>query len=114
MRISDWSSDVCSSDLLLAVRHRQKAIEQHQPHRDLGAIARIPGGQVERARPKGPRLGELARAHIREPAEERRPGMFRRQRHRAPKRAQRCGRCEESRVGKECDGTYKYRWAPYT
>src|SRR3546814_1982179 len=33
MRISDWSSDVCSSDLLsVRIRHPQLASGQHRPH----------------------------------------------------------------------------------
>src|SRR3546814_3799663 len=34
MRISDWSSDVCSSDLLMDARHHDRvlAITSHVPH----------------------------------------------------------------------------------
>src|SRR3546814_9565186 len=71
MRISDWSSDVCSSDLQedqaesilrrrdkpadrIAVHHA--ADEQAQDHDDVG------GQPVERRRPERPRL-DMAAAH---------------------------------------------------
>src|SRR3546814_4328477 len=34
MRISDWSSDVCSSDLQARVEQRQRADERHLEHED--------------------------------------------------------------------------------
>src|SRR3546814_8987100 len=94
MRISDWSSDVCSSDL--ARHHRfierrspflDNAIDRHLfarphpqpvPHRD----------QVKRNLLFAAILGDAARG-------------FRGQ------------RSEERRVGKECVSTCRSRWAPY-
>src|SRR3546814_13195295 len=39
MRISDWSSDVCSSDLLLQYAFEQRASDIHlEPRRDTGHI----------------------------------------------------------------------------
>src|SRR3546814_8659351 len=48
MRISDWSSDVCSSDLLQKVDHR------------LPAIARFAVDMLEEMQGEGPRLVEQA------------------------------------------------------
>src|SRR3546814_16815862 len=84
MRISDWSSDVCSSDLPHA---------GPQPALEPGAFARA----LCRTRPRGP------------PA---RPGdqLPAAQRLRADRRA---ARSEERRVGKEWVSTCRYRWAPF-
>src|SRR3546814_6279962 len=75
MRISDWSSDVCSSDLL--------------------AFEMTPAAVVG-ARPCGPGVG------------------FDRVRRRAQGEdvdQHRLVRSEESRVGKECVSTGRYRWS---
>src|SRR3546814_7930653 len=52
MRISDWSSDVCSSDLLVDLQHQ--ALEEHRlvGHREavlavmVGSVDRVAGGGV--------------------------------------------------------------------
>src|SRR3546814_6970301 len=52
MRISDWSSDVCSSDLLVDLQHQ--ALEEHHlvGHREavlavmVGSVDRVAGGGV--------------------------------------------------------------------
>src|SRR3546814_6418673 len=89
MRISDWSSDVCSSDLRHAVRSRHRTFRRDrrsavlQPHRHPGArhSGRVPGGGGELAeRAKPVTLGK---------------------------------RSEERRVGKECVSTCRSRWSPY-
>src|SRR3546814_16220828 len=85
MRISDWSSDVCSSDLDLVIRDRsgriEKRIEPSYPGSDT---------QVIRGR-DGRRLGTIAPSY---------PGSDR-------------TRSEERRVGKECVSTCRSRWSPY-
>src|SRR3546814_1435468 len=90
MRISDWSSDVCSSDLItvaagvaiaipavahgvarinrLAVDQNQRVFGAHAADVDLAAVAARPAGAV---------------------------------------------RSEERRVGKECVSTCSSRWSPY-
>src|SRR3546814_3132439 len=94
MRISDWSSDVCSSDL----------------DRDLGQPRPDPvdGGTARRR--VVPRRGEFL-----EPVDEHRMGLAHlgeqdvgaRDEHAAvPQRS------EERRVGKECVSTCRTRWAP--
>src|SRR3546814_14068515 len=102
MRISDWSSDVCSSDLLhfsffaplrLCVRiflilpdHVQKRIA---PRLELLAA------DARNIRERVPRRGPLAR-------------------HRAEHRVVKDDiRSEERRVGKECVSTGRSRWVPY-
>src|SRR3546814_1524018 len=85
MRISDWSSDVCSSDLGWAAQKR--------------ASRRAPGPSLARHRSCGKSLVLVAQieAHCRGAAE-------------APHRSV---RSEERRVGKECVSTCRSRWSPY-
>src|SRR3546814_7188232 len=61
MRISDWSSDVCSSDLL-PLECADRGAEQRDFQRDRGAIDRQPRGEIvaaveDQARPRQQRLG---------------------------------------------------------
>src|SRR3546814_2455057 len=84
MRISDWSSDVCSSDL--------------------GGTGGGPGGALSRAARRigggpdsGCRFAECRRGAA---------GTGRRRPGRSP-------RSEERRVGKECVSTCRSRWSPY-
>src|SRR3546814_6891437 len=89
MRISDWSSDVCSSDLRLA--HRQDAALVGVE--GLTAAQRLGGGVADEARG---RLVALAEPHRHQP-------------RLAP--AVLCDqRSEERRVGKECVRTCRSRW----
>src|SRR3546814_11862006 len=104
MRISDWSSDVCSSDLptlCLAARFDERgrkrlgwrlAAPQHKLEDGIEALA-----FVDRAFDQ--RFGEL----------ERQRGVAADQ-HAV---AEQYGRSEERRVGKECVSTCRSRWAPY-
>src|SRR3546814_4132782 len=93
MRISDWSSDVCSSDLTVA-----------------GDLRRGGGG------PRRLRSPAQCRHHLSLPAA---PAIRSRQllvldrirRRPAPRR--RRARSEERRVGKECVSTCRSRWSPY-
>src|SRR3546814_10468541 len=78
MRISDWSSDVCSSDLIFAKsRGASPEIPLHRP--SLHATSRI--------------------------SAIRKTNMF-------DGAGQRADRSEESRGGKECVSTCRYRWSP--
>src|SRR3546814_4739392 len=83
MRISDWSSDVCSSDLAGEVRAR------HEP--ELGF--RIGGKIIARAVDVGDRVAAGALLAELDPDDVR--------------------RSEERRVGKECVSTCRSRWSPY-
>src|SRR3546814_20438915 len=94
MRISDWSSDVCSSDLRIERNERPAAARQ--PDEPLLALDlpfgrddlgdRTDHGQAARA--LEPRRGRVADTHLRK-------------------------RSEERRVGKECVSTCRSWWAPY-
>src|SRR3546814_13408048 len=97
MRISDWSSDVCSSDLLavevdgvavrrLPVVHAQLALEARADRTDLHRDQRF--------------VGVLA-------------GAFDRLAAGDAALEDRWQRSEERRVGKECVSTCRSRWSPY-
>src|SRR3546814_20037572 len=59
MRISDWSSDVCSSDLFLAGRGRGHADDRDRPARALDDLAAV-GVVVAVQNEFRPRLGDDA------------------------------------------------------
>src|SRR3546814_13347285 len=86
MRISDWSSDVCSSDL------QPRQIER----RDRGEF----GGLDDHAVAHGERRRRATRelVHRRIPRQNMRGHTV---------------RSEERRVGKECVSTCRSRWSPY-
>src|SRR3546814_13507295 len=95
MRISDWSSDVCSSDLACdpavhALRAAGRAVfrveadePDLQPERDVWIMTSM---QRLESRPTGPRAAFAAWL---------------------------AARSEERRVGKECVSTCRTRWWPY-
>src|SRR3546814_12891442 len=94
MRISDWSSDVCSSDLrpaALAVfdvpnEGSGAAVLDRRYHLELGK-AQMSGMGKAISRPGSAEdVGNLMDV---------------------------CGRSEERRVGKACDSTCRSRWSPY-
>src|SRR3546814_17737109 len=102
MRISDWSSDVCSSDL---TDRRLQA--------DLQAENRAPAGDF----PGGLSIGEVPRDDLHLEAQIRAiiarylsPGAVGTE---APRRAPPPGRSEERRVGKEGGSTGRSRGSPY-
>src|SRR3546814_3576075 len=90
MRISDWSSDVCSSDLPAG----HSAVRRADGFRGLSVDA------PARSWPDGYFLFRLAFAH----AAGRHVGALDRGIGR---------RSEERRVGKECVSTCRSRWSPY-
>src|SRR3546814_18595532 len=102
MRISDWSSDVCSSDLeivqcLLLFGAVTRAECQSQIFRDL--ICRLPED--------GNGFGIDEAAAIISGCQ-----VIRRRRDES-EIVERNGRSEERRVGKECVSTCRSRWSPY-
>src|SRR3546814_5757641 len=86
MRISDWSSDVCSSDL---------------PAGRGGNRARPPGRRLPRAAEHGRLLYRAGR------------GADGAARTRGPGDELAEARSEERRVGKECVSPCRSRWSPY-
>src|SRR3546814_12139367 len=96
MRISDWSSDVCSSDLVAEVAPPAQRTEARAGGQAEEAEGRTCGGRGDRAGRGGLRdRGRRGRC-----------------------RGRRCGgrrfhRSEERRVGKECVSTCRSRLSPY-
>src|SRR3546814_20821748 len=97
MRISDWSSDVCSSDLRMVVDDRRggerEEAEYLHEHRADEIIEKIlaPFGAKQALRPAM------------------RKGAFEWREHEAGDEQ----RSEERRVGKECVSKCRSRWSPY-
>src|SRR3546814_9447747 len=87
MRISDWSSDVCSSDLSLGVRDEAPRRAGRPWQRAVPRASFFPAGRQHGQRWHAPvrAFGETGLGN----------------------------RSEERRVGKECVSTCRSRWAPY-
>src|SRR3546814_14794059 len=98
MRISDWSSDVCSSDL--SSRYNLTRSSLHRCLQRHG-ISRLP--KADREKPKKFKKYEIGYFHV-DIAELRYEGG----------RGFLYVRSEERRVGKECVSTCRSRWSPYT
>src|SRR3546814_19986615 len=106
MRISDWSSDVCSSDL--RVLDGREIEEIAAVERDTVAMVARAHAEVGR-RDQAAAFGEgtAFRAH------EEKIDAVREQRIGTPYRFDHFHfRSEEGRVGKECGGSWRYRWSP--
>src|SRR3546814_18569308 len=97
MRISDWSSDVCSSDLVI------DRCWQQGENNPIVAIHDVGAGGLSNAFPElvndagRGALFELSQVHVEE------SGLS----------AAEIWRSEERRVGKECVSTCRSRWSPY-
>src|SRR3546814_16121933 len=99
MRISDWSSDVCSSDLFLShpYRHRDPySYPIDETVRDYFQRPRTFGVVPESVR-LSPSLQSQSTFPLLPP----------------PLPPLPAGRSEERRVGKECVSTCRSRWSPY-
>src|SRR3546814_13194627 len=96
MRISYWSSDVCSSDLDYTSLVREKVGDY---------LAKVYDGHVSAYYPAFPE-GNVARVHI----------IIGRQADRTPRipsaTLEEAIRSEERRVGKECVSTCRSGWSP--
>src|SRR3546814_15236115 len=107
MRISDWSSDVCSSDLVL----QADQLDQVEENKIIlvGSLTVVDFKQVAKARQdqeEGVAVGfrEAVLQH----------GFFESAGGKqVPPAANAEGRSEERRVGKECVSTCRSRWSPY-
>src|SRR3546814_19908035 len=97
MRISDWSSDVCSSDLYPGLRYERteggyhvfQLPVQHPGHDAFQGCSGAPILDMERRV-----VGLVCSGSI-------------------PDNTISCVRSEERRVGKECVSTCRSRWSPY-
>src|SRR3546814_12347582 len=99
MRISDWSSDVCSSDL----RGDAVAVEYLLGPDEIG----LAEGRRRRQFHQVPRsVDKLARQLLARIAADLAAGRYRGV-------ARDCDRSEERRVGNECVSTCRSRWSPY-
>src|SRR3546814_12889089 len=97
MCISDWSSDVCSSDLGADGRAASAAGDGPARVRIVGTVDQSSHAEAERADLRPAEYGsERVEAHVE---------------HGAPNAAP--VRSEERRVGKECVSTCRSRWSPY-
>src|SRR3546814_15122702 len=112
MRISDWSSDVCSSDLIDAFGLHGGAegvgghagagdVEEHDIGLDLLGIGRD-AGQVAQRFGEEPRVGVVLGEPLDVVLERVDAGG-----------GDDAGRSEERRLGTECVSTVRYRWSPY-
>src|SRR3546814_17649461 len=114
MRISDWSSDVCSSDLRVSLSLADPAlVEDDQADSDAGTMLRI-GAAENRdldARAGNFRDGDIAARTARIVRDGRRPARDAASAlGQRPQRAAK--RSEERRVGKEWVATGSSRWDP--
>src|SRR3546814_17305872 len=104
MRISDWSSDVCSSDLH-QIELGTEAANRDQRTFTVRTVDRHAGDALQRLGEVG--VGELADILGGDRVDDAlRVALDVGRRGKA-------GRSEERRVGKECVRTCKSRWAPY-
>src|SRR3546814_2907840 len=97
MRISEWSSDVCSSDL----EHRSQWRRQGVPPRQSEGHQRAEQAEHPAARTRGHDLGVggLGKDVAADHAEQEQP-------------VEAHGRSEERRLGRECVSTCRSRWSP--
>src|SRR3546814_14167795 len=107
MRISDWSSDVCSSDLTARGGNQQIAVPAHR-NRANAVVAQL--GDFTAT--EGAKLLAVV-AHQPFPGSE--PQVAFRSLRDAVDLIVRepVARSEERRVGKECVSTCKFRWSPH-
>src|SRR3546814_14575137 len=102
MRISDWSSDVCSSDLVPQAAwgaYQLTTVCQHVEPMVDATVTLL----RERMYAEAPARDIVVPCALVERKTVRQSGL-------APGRS---GRSEESRVGKECGSPCRSRWAPY-
>src|SRR3546814_11909444 len=101
MRISDWSSDVCSSDLPVAEPAPASAAAAEEEELLLSPAAEMPAESTPASQPPE---AEAAPQPPTRPAPRVATGgtLF-----------ERMSRSEERRVGKECVSTCRSRWSPY-
>src|SRR3546814_18799827 len=102
MRISDWSSDVCSSDLVTDIHAQVKPLYFREPSVNLGV------GEVEGLPPHVTGADFLKMFDLRPGS----PEAYALTSVDFAALARAYGRSEERRVGKECVSTCRSRWSP--
>src|SRR3546814_19699676 len=115
MRISDWSSDVCSSDLLHTVAPDrfdevdawvQRFRRTWEPRFEALATEVARGKKAQRTGSSPlPLAGGVGGGPVRKAPAVDMPSP-------SPSRKREGNRSEERRVGKECVSTFRSRWAP--
>src|SRR3546814_18118044 len=100
MRISDWSSDVCSSDLLITEISASTEAQASNLQQVNGAI-----GDMDSSTQQNAAMVEQSTAAARSLASEASELLKLVSRFNISRRS------EERRVGKECDSTCRSRWA---
>src|SRR3546814_11138352 len=106
MRISDWSSDVCSSDLPVLAPFPHRRGVTGGPGTPAAAACLISAAHHSSTRQTGASKVSNTEKKASKAAGERSV----RARMSVPSQA----RSEERRVGKECVSTCRSRWSPYT
>src|SRR3546814_3415307 len=91
MRISDWSSDVCSSDLPAELWPQKGSVPRRFAGGTPGCRSLVRTSDKHVSVPCRTSLKEVIQPHL----------------------PIRLPRSEERRVGKECVSTCRYRWSPY-
>src|SRR3546814_12601687 len=102
MRISDWSSDVCSADLIVALQHLPLVRSDWGARHPAGEADKKPCGAIGNSQKTGIAIGRLG-----DPVVDFGHG------HDLWSAQFIYVRSEESRVGKECGSTCRSRWSPY-
>src|SRR3546814_14444374 len=97
MRISDWSSDVCSSDL--SGLEDARLAEMARSYGALGYVTKKSSAAEIVLAVRAVLAGKTAFETCRAP--------------RAPEELEAFNRSEERRVGKECVSTCRSRWSPH-
>src|SRR3546814_14559961 len=125
MRISDWSSDVCSSDLVSSSETSSPTCKsiarspdlRRRPRPQIYRLSPSPSPPLARSRP----ITRALRPTCPKPAPRHRPPFLLASRKFAPNflrplllpQSRGAGRSEERRVGKECVSPCRYRWLPH-
>src|SRR3546814_5035439 len=105
MRISDWSSDVCSSDLPSLHEVAAGTLDIHREGLSYFMLAKDRGFRFIRGEMDGlDREGKTVSI---------KPVFDEAHQEVLPRRKIAYDRSEERRVGKECVSTCRYRWSPY-
>src|SRR3546814_11635614 len=123
MRISDWSSDVCSSDLEIDGEHLSDACHGAVPSLSNLAVRKSPKARNRAAKASAKKI-EIPCSSTRKtgeaPCHRDKPSPVRVDTRpvgtKAPERlrtVRKAVRAEERRVGKECVSTCRSRWWPY-